>query len=306
MPGSTAILHAGEGRTGKKMPPMSVETTLSTETVEDIQRALARGVNVAPFVAALRGASLAGILEYGCLRWALGQQIVPELPPSIMSNDLGEALAAVGSELGLRPHQQPKASPGDIAPRTCEFMTISRETDLESQTWNLFQARFNRSACFVGFADAAANSLQAGFHEMAENAVLHARTSVPALSGYRVFGGVAQFAVVDVGIGVLASLKSCRDYQHLRHHAEAIREALCDGTSRWGQGQGGFGFRQVFRSLQAYWGHLRFRSGEGCITMDGTDLRADRGRECFPPFLPGFQVAVTCQSESNILLPLDL
>ena len=68
---------------------------------------------------------------------------------------------------------------------------------------------------------------------------------------------------------------------------------------------GGFGFHQVFKSLAAQWGQLRFRSGEGCIRMDGTGLDADRGEERDLPYLGGFQVAVCCRAARTLSVQRD-
>jgi hypothetical protein len=64
---------------------------------------------------------------------------------------------------------------------------------------------------------------------------------------------------------------------------------------------GGFGFRRVFKGLAAMWGTLRFRSGEGCVTMDGTDCDADRGEEVFVVNRPGFQVTICCRLSDQML-----
>ena len=108
---------------------------------------------------------------------------------------------------------------------------------------------------------------------MAENAVIHAEAPTASLVGYQVLSGVALFSVVDVGIGVLSSLRSHSAYTHLQLHNDAIRAALHDGTSRFGPNIRGLGFHQVFKALSEQWGFLRFRSGHGCITLTGRELR---------------------------------
>ena len=70
---------------------------LSTKVTEDVQHALDRGVDVRPFVSGLEQASLAGLMEYGCLRWARGQGMVPPLPAAVASTELGASLMAVNS-----------------------------------------------------------------------------------------------------------------------------------------------------------------------------------------------------------------
>src|SRR5947209_708367 len=134
---------------------------------------------------------------------------------------------------------------------------------------------------------------------MTENAVIHA--AAPAiLVGYHAVRGYTLFCVADVGIGVLASLRRNPKLSGLRLHNEAIRAALQGGTTSRlpEEGGGGFGFRQVFTSLADLWGSLRFRSGEGCLTMEGTDCDANQGSVTHPPPLPGFQVTICCRTKA--------
>ena len=272
---------------------------LTTSVVEDIHHVINSGLLVEDAVGRLRGATLPGILEYGCLRWAFQEACLPPLPLTIASSPLGTALASVASALGMSsdaPARQPLRRV-DLQP--AEFFLLRGEEQLTGEAWDHFQIRFSRSAQSVGLPKSVASSLHGAMHEMAENAILHACSPIPAVAGYRVMQGVAQFCVTDVGIGVLQSLKSCADFRHLNLHTEAIQEALRDGVSRYGRNKGGLGFKAVFKALAANWGHLRFRSGSGCIAMDGSSLDADRGTVQFPPFLPGFNVTVSCQTGDN-------
>lgn len=257
------------------------------------------GSSVRSVIGGLRGTTLPGIMEYGCLRWAFERTDLSPLPESILSSTIGEALNAVSSALGVR-SSGPSAQPiRRLDCRPVEFITISTEEDLSNEAWEHFAIRFNRSARHVGFPKLVGDGLQGALQEMAENAVIHSRSSVSTLVGYRVMQGVAQFCVADVGIGVLESLRGCPDFKHLRLHADAIQEALRDGVTRFGEKRGGLGFRAVFKALAANWGLLRFRSGSGCITMDGSGLDADEGVVQFPPALPGFQVTITCRTSDS-------
>jgi hypothetical protein len=119
---------------------------------------------------------------------------------------------------------------------------------------------------------------------------------VGILVGYAVEESMAVFSVADVGIGILTSLRSHPAYERIHLHKDAIRAALHDGTSRFGPNTRGLGFRQIFKALAAQWGYLRFRSGNGCVTLNGQALDADQGEETFPPDLPGFQVTVCCRT----------
>lgn len=263
------------------------------------------GSPVRSVIGGLRGTTLPGIMEYGCLRWAFEHTDLSPLPQAVLSSTVGEALKAVSSALGIRSSGPPAQPIRRLDCRSVEFITISTEEDLTNEAWEYYVIRFNRSARNVGFPRLVGDGLQGALQEMAENAVIHSRSAVSVLVGYRVMQGVAQFCVADVGIGVLKSLRECPDFQHLRLHTDAIREALRDGVTRFGENRGGLGFRAVFKALAANWGHLRFRSGSGCVAMDGSGLDADEGVVQFPPALPGFQVTITCRT-SNSALPEPL
>lgn len=272
---------------------------LTVDVVEDLQHAIARGKSVSDAVANLNGSTLPGIMEYGCLQHMMGPKALPMLPEPVVQSRLGRALQAVKSGLGLRNEGRHKIPLKNIDAQWEEFFVLHGECDLEHNDWELFGARLTRSAEMVGFSRQQASLILAALFEMAENAVIHADCSVPRLVGYRVMRATAQFCVADVGRGVLASLRSCLDYADIAHDGPAIRKALQDGISRYGRCRGGFGFRPIFKALTAQWGRLRFRSGGGCITMDGTALDADKGQEHFPPAMPGFQVTVTCALDGS-------
>jgi hypothetical protein len=269
---------------------------LTVAAVEDIQHAVQNGRNVSGAIGVLRQATLPALLEYGCLKWKLRDSALPDLPTAILDSSLGVALRQVRSHLGLRTSGSAKKPLKRVDVLPVEFWVIEDDEGFTDQSWNLFEIRFNRSARSVGFPPSVADGLQGALHEMAENAIIHSDTTVGILVGYQVTPGAALFSVADVGIGVLASLRTHTAYQHLQVHLEAIRAALHVGVTRFGPNKGGFGFSQVFKSLASDSGLLRFRSGQGCITMDGSVLDADtRGEETFPPALPGFQVTVCCR-----------
>ena len=227
---------------------------------------------------------------------ALGSERVPDLSEIIGDSDIFTALFAVKSPLGVRHSGPPKSCVRDIGPRSVEFHVLYSAEDLKQEEWQLLQARFVRSAQSVGLSRQAADLLGAALNEMGENAVLHANSPVSALVGYSANQGRAEFCVADVGIGVLASLRTCSEYGGLTRDIQALRAALQNGASRFGPGEGGYGFHQVFKALSSHWGELRFRSGRGCIEMNGQNLESDIGQEYFPPALPGFQVYVACNA----------
>lgn len=268
---------------------------LTARLVEELQERIEDGLEIDAIVAVLQGTTLPGLVEYRCLRRTSAVS-VPALPEPVMSSVIGRAFAA------LRPSPHHSNPSGGTSPlrridrRPAEFWAIRNANDLQTEEWQAFTIRFARSARGVGLHKVLAVGLRGALQEMADNAVLHAGTDAPTLVGYRVLDGFAQFCVADVGIGVLNSLRSCPDFGGLRFDNEAIKEALRDGVSRLGRNKGGMGFRHVFKALAEQWGILRFRSGEGCITMDGTGLDADATTEESLPRLPGFQVTVSCRA----------
>jgi hypothetical protein len=272
-----------------------VQTTLDMQLVQDLHRAYQNGRPIAEVIAKLTRVSLPGVMEYGCLRWAFPNDF-PPLPSSAIQSPIGQALLEVRSELGLRHTGSQKTPPRDTHPREVEFYVVGCESDIkDNKFFGEYLLRFEFSAKHVGFGKKTAVALQAALEEMATNVVNHADSPVPALAGYQATRNTAQFCVVDVGSGVLHSLRANPAYAHLSLHSDAIRTALHNGVSCvTGDIRRGNGFNSVFKALAEQWGRLRFRSGEGLVAMDGMALDADHGKEQDLPYLNGFQVAISC------------
>lgn len=267
---------------------------LTCDLVEELQQAAGASRPVDSFVARLEHATLPGLLEYGCAKWHCPS--LPALPARLFSSTLGRALQEVRSELGLRMTGRQKPPPRTITPVAHEFFVLEGSNmPTTEQSWGEFLVRFRQSIKNVGFTHERATGIAAALGEMADNATIHADAPVGVLVGYQAIDGAVISCVADVGMGVLVSLTSHEAYQHVKTHKEAIRLAMRKGVSRFGPGQGGLGFYRVFKALAAIAGTLRFRSGEGCITMDGTDLEADKGEETYVLFRPGFQVSICCR-----------
>jgi hypothetical protein len=179
-------------------------------------------------------------------------------------------------------------------------MVFARTEEVASDDAEFFKTRFWNSALNVGFARTVAGFLAAGLHEMMTNAAQHSNSQVSMVAGYAVHPKFAQFTVADVGQGVLTALQRIEKYKPVIRHYDAIRLALHDGVTSDPSGNGGFGFRDIFKALTEQWGYLRFRSGEACLLADGTGLNADAGEHRPVPPLPGFQVSVTCRAVATV------
>jgi anti-sigma regulatory factor (Ser/Thr protein kinase) len=262
------------------------EEYLTCDLVEQFQQAAGVGKPVDSLVARLEQTTLPGLLEYGCAKWHCPS--LPALPARIFSSSLGRAL------------QEVRAPPRTITPSAHEFFVLEgSNSPTTEQDWLEFLVRFRQSVKSVGSDLERAKGIAAALGEMADNATIHANAPVGVLVGYQVIDGAAISCVADVGIGVLASLTSHEAYRHVQTHKAAARLALHKGVSRYGPGRGGTGFHNVFKALAAMSGTLRFRSGEGCVTMDGIDFDADKGEESYVVFRPGFQVTICCRTSSR-------
>ena len=268
-------------------------TWLTCELVEELQQAAIAGQTVDSFVDPLENTTLPALLEYGCARRHYPS--LAALPARIFASPLGRTIQEVRSELGLRTTGRQKPPPRTITPEAHEFFVLEGTDPTTGQGWGEFLVRFRQSVKSVGFDLEKAKGIAAALGEMADNATLHANAPVGVLVGYQVIDGAAVCCVADVGDGVLKSLTTHEAYRHVQSHKEAVRLALRRGVSRFGPGQGGLGFYNVFKALAAMSGTLRFRSGEGCVTMDGTDFEADTGEESYVLFRPGFQVTICCR-----------
>lgn len=270
---------------------------LSVELVETIQSLVRKNQSVAGIVGALETVTLPGLFEYCCLQFHL-REAIPQLPERISQAPLGRALLEILPALGPPSEGPSKHAVRNLSVRPVECCTISTTMQLhESLEWEGFCHRFELAARDANFTKVAAINLHSALFEMAENVVIHSRSPLPALVGYAVTEGMAIFTVADVGMGVLQSLRAAPKYSHLTEAVDAIQLALQSGVTSRIDEQGGFGFNSVFKALAEQWGQLRFRSGNGCITMDGTHLEADKSRRHFPPPLPGFQVTVCCRAD---------
>lgn len=279
---------------------MMRQSWLTVQMVGELQECIEDGRDIGPLVSSLHGATLPGFVEYRCLR-RIKNDLVPPLPPTITSSMIGRAFEALRPSNSAGKARTASSHLRRVDSLPAEFYLIDTQTEPGSDNWMAFTIRFARSAQGAGIDKLVSGGLRGALLEMADNAILHSQTDSPILVGYRVLDGFAQFCVADIGIGVLNSLRSCPDFSHLRYDNEAIKAALQDGVSRMGRNQGGLGFREIFTALSEQWGQLRFRSGQGCLMMDGTDLDADHFTEEFVTPLPGFQVTVSCRASDSSL-----
>jgi hypothetical protein len=146
-----------------------------------------------------------------------------------------------------------------------------------------------------GFPARLARGLTGAVAEMADNVWLHSESGEPGLVAYQIRRRRFAFSVADVGIGVLASIRTNSRYRWLNSSMEAIQCVIQPGVSR--NDGGGMGFPSLLHALAELWGNARFRSGEASLLIDRTheDKKLDF---LYLPHLPGLHVSARCSLDA--------
>lgn len=278
---------------GEKQNQMS--RVLTAQLVEELHQACIARRNIEPIVASISSSTLPGLMEYCVVRWS-GVSL-PELPVNVLQSSLAQKVLRIKSPIGLRSSGHSCEPLMSVAAQECEFISLDRKR-YEEEHRSLFLVRLRQAATDAGFASKRALAIAGAIGEMIDNAIFHSESEPEILVGYQVKGNAICCCICDVGIGVLASLRTNPIYSNLTRHKDAIRKSLETGVSR--MPSGGTGFMTLFRALANLWGTLRFRSGEGCVTMDGTSFDSARGTATVVLNRPGFQVTICCRSDDDL------
>jgi anti-sigma regulatory factor (Ser/Thr protein kinase) len=151
----------------------------------------------------------------------------------------------------------------------------------------------------MGFQRRIAAQFAAALGEMFSNVHEHSGAPSSGIAAFLGGGDGFEFAVVDSGIGVRDSLRSCTDYADLTDDGKALRLALTDGVSRYGAQSGrGKGFRPIFVGLANLSGALRFRSGDHALVVDGQKIGDVTAVSAQKVPIPGFLATVSCLKDS--------
>jgi hypothetical protein len=171
---------------------------------------------------------------------------------------------------------------------------LPRGKEWSELPWQLFQQRFDKKIRESGFPEKLSKAITGAMAEMADNVEQHAESKIRGLVGYEVEFPYITYSVVDLGIGVLTSLKQNPQFVHLDSASEAISLALKPGVSRISNSYRGTGFQTVINSLADLNGVVRFRSDDGCVTIDGRSPDLRKAKLALLAFRKGFQLTVCC------------
>lgn len=165
----------------------------------------------------------------------------------------------------------------------------------DGDQFTAFKLAAMKAAEAAGFQVATARQLSAAMGELRSNVIEHSEAPDTGAICFAWQPGRFEFASVDRGIGVLASLRTGQEFATLTDHGTALQIATSDGRSRYGSGSGrGNGFRDLFLGLMNHRGDLRFRSGDHALELIGS--ANDSAEACIAQkaHLGGFAVTVSC------------
>jgi anti-sigma regulatory factor (Ser/Thr protein kinase) len=167
--------------------------------------------------------------------------------------------------------------------------------DIPETEWIAFGVAAQRAAAQSGLLADWAAQMVAALGEFRSNIIEHSAAAATGLVAYRSQPGLFEFVASDQGVGLLSTLREAPEYQSLTDHCEALRLTLTEGASRHGFDQGrGYGFRPLFTGLANRQAALRFRTGTGSLTIDGTTPSLARAQLGHKAKIGGFFISVTC------------
>ena len=184
-----------------------------------------------------------------------------------------------------------------VCPRTRSIGFLRTKTPYDTNVWTAFGLATQQSAAGAGFTKQVAAQLTAVLAELHSNVYEHSRNTDTGIVAFQARPGQFELAVVDGGIGVLQSLRKNPVYANVPDSGDALRLALTDGISRFGQNTSrGYGFHPLFVGLANMYSTMRFRSGDHALLIDGRNPTLITARTAQKPEISGFLVSVTCAS----------
>lgn len=250
-------------------------TSLHVDDVDELRRIAAAG-GALPIV--LPSAGVGAALELACTISGLREARDPwRFAQAWIQSD--DKLERAWSALNVRASVQ--VDDHGVAP--WEIAAVTEPTRL-----GLFTQRFKKSLqALGGFSHEMSMALAGALGEMADNVLQHSGPSpsdpAPGIAAFEVFSARFEFAVADTGRGLLESLRGNPAWRGLKGEREALRAAMLNGaTRRIGLGPG-TGFSTAIRALADLRGHVRVRSADAYLDVDGGDPSRRVGSEgqCF-------------------------
>lgn len=159
-----------------------------------------------------------------------------------------------------------------------------------------FKIDAHKAALAAGFTGTAA-LLAAAMGELIGNVVDHSEALDSGVALFAAQAGHFELVVADCGVGARASLARNPEYAGIGDEGTALQAMVETGVSRFARGTGhGNGFRPIFERLADMTGHLRFRSGDYALTLDGRFGDRVALQLAQKPRLRGVFAAISCRA----------
>lgn len=160
---------------------------------------------------------------------------------------------------------------------------------------NSFKVDAHKAALAAHFGKAA-SLVVAAMGELIGNIVDHSEATTSGFVAFLTRERLVEFVVADRGIGALKSLRKSFVHERLSDHGAALTSMIENGVSRFGSDTlHGNGFRPIFERLADMSGHLRFRSGNYALSLDGRFGDKIKLQLAQKPDVQGFVAAVVCR-----------
>lgn len=155
----------------------------------------------------------------------------------------------------------------------CELSRVMSHREVDSVVPHLLEVAHKQLRLRAGVPEAMGLSLS----EVAENSVDHAQTATPGIVCAQTYrkGREVEFAIVDTGIGILASASALPGWGDTTDRG-AIQWAISQGTTSKPGPHTGYGLFMARRMIESNEGTMWVYSGRSAarITHRGVDLRA--------------------------------
>ena len=274
---------------------------LTSHLLDDILRLLDENSGK-PREFSCSGLTLDALLELACCRWQwqksnneegldFWSRVESQMPL------LSQSWKALQGQQSLHSYNSPLLN---VVPNL-ELRSVQSRSDILN--WNLFSDRFGRALERNGFGDLSLGVVGA-FKEMADNIVQHsgpdAESPACGIAAYAVDKGSMCYAVVDVGRGVLNSLRDNPQHKGIFNSQMALHQAIENQASRRNRASEDppKGFKSLLESLGTLNADLRFRSGDGLLIHQGPTLSRQHS-DRLVPYRQGFQLSVTCHLHAS-------
>ncbi len=255
------------------------------------------------------GVSVGMAVELACAWKSWPTNVVAHLAPAMSRWATDNPVLADALRL-LEDESSADATQADpfAAPKLALHRVPTREFILSS-SWDLLVEQYRRALQQQGFGARISRAVAQALHEMVDNVLQHSgpTTNRPArgLWGYYVTEGRTEYAVGDVGVGVLKSLRTTDRWPRLSSDADALDAAVMNRATRRPDRTFGNGFEEVYRSLSDLHGDLHFATGSATLRVRTRNWQREATPRTQPP-TPGLQLSICCgavESSQPLIIP---